>query len=157
MKDKYIYSRPARECITYKECRRLFTYKDGFLTRVVRTSGIGDKCGTVNFNGYLQIRVHGKVYLAHRLIWLYHYKKWPKQIDHINRNRLDNRIENLRDCSQRINMECMKKPVVNDLGERFDSVNDAATAYNVKHSSISNAIYGRMKTCKRRVWRFAAA
>lgn len=49
-------------------------------------------------NGYVVIRVNGKKYKAHRLAWLYVYGSFPKgQIDHINRLRDDNRINNLRD------------------------------------------------------------
>ena len=49
-------------------------------------------------DGYLQMRVLGKYYLAHRLAWLHFYGAWPVHtIDHINRNRSDNRIGNLRD------------------------------------------------------------
>ena len=49
-------------------------------------------------NGYVSIRIQGKAYLAHRLAWLITYGKMPKKdIDHIDRNRQNNRIDNLRE------------------------------------------------------------
>lgn len=52
----------------------------------------------INPTGYRRGRIFGKNYLAHRVIWAIHYGEWPKlHIDHINGNKLDNRIENLRD------------------------------------------------------------
>ena len=56
--------------------------------------------GTTHGSGYRRIVVCGKTYAAHILAWLYvhgHYPQHPQeQIDHINRDRSDNRIENLR-------------------------------------------------------------
>ena len=47
---------------------------------------------------YRNIRLKGKSYLIHRVIWMLVYGKFPEsQIDHINRNGLDNRILNLRE------------------------------------------------------------
>jgi hypothetical protein len=56
----------------------------------------GDRAGCVNTHGYLEIGVDGKRYQAHRLAWFYIYNSWPKELDHINRNRADCRIANLR-------------------------------------------------------------
>jgi hypothetical protein len=39
--------------------------------------------------------VNVKVY-GHRLAWFMHYGYWAKNVQHINKNRVDNRIENLR-------------------------------------------------------------
>ena len=50
-------------------------------------------------DGYVQIKVNGRAFLAHRLAWLWCHGEWPladKDIDHINNDRSDNRIENLR-------------------------------------------------------------
>ena len=66
---------------------------------------IGKKAGCLRKNKYRQIRFDNKIYYEHRLIWLYYYGYLPKQIDHINRNPSDNRIENLRECTQSQN--CM--------------------------------------------------
>jgi hypothetical protein len=56
-------------------------------------------------DGYLIVPFKDRCYLAHRVAWLLFYKKWPDNyIDHINRIKTDNRIENLRDCTQFVNM-----------------------------------------------------
>lgn len=53
--------------------------------------------GAVRANGYIQIAIDYKIYLAHRLAWFYMNGDWPSgEIDHINRERSDNRLTNLR-------------------------------------------------------------
>lgn len=77
---------------------QLFCYQDGKLMRVVDQANkrVGQEAGWVTKHGYRAICVDRKCYLAHKLIYLMHYKTWPDVLDHINSNRLDNRIENLR-------------------------------------------------------------
>ncbi len=50
--------------------------------------------------GYRLAPFRGAPRLAHRLIWLLVYGYWPKEIDHINRDKSDNRLENLRECDR---------------------------------------------------------
>jgi HNH endonuclease len=60
-------------------------------------------CGRV----YPQIRIglDGKLYVASRIAWLMYYGEWPSQlIDHIDGDRMNNRIRNLRDVSHTVNM-----------------------------------------------------
>lgn len=62
--------------------------------------------GTPKGDGYYLIRVNNRLYRAHRLAWFYMYGDWPvKQIDHIDGNRGNNKIKNLRDVSGSKNME----------------------------------------------------
>ncbi len=73
--------------------------------RVADRIKVGDTAGSRhNKTGYLRIRLDGKEYLSHRLAWFYSTGVWPVEIDHINRNQLDNRIDNLRDVSHSVNI-----------------------------------------------------
>lgn len=66
---------------------------------------INSVAGTKSSKGYLRIQIDRKIYPAHRLAWVYVYGAWPKGfIDHINRDRADNRLCNLRDATASENM-----------------------------------------------------
>ena len=55
-------------------------------------------------DGYLTVKVGKRTYKAHRVAWLLYYGDWPNGfIDHINLDKTDNRIENLRDCTRQQN------------------------------------------------------
>lgn len=58
----------------------------------------GTVAGSIHsVQGYIAIDVLSVKYISHRLVWLYIYGVWPDgEIDHINHNRSDNRISNLR-------------------------------------------------------------
>lgn len=60
-----------------------------------------NRAGCVSKRGYIQVRKGRDKFMAHRIIWAMHYGSWPESgIDHINGDRLDNRIENMRDETQ---------------------------------------------------------
>lgn len=65
----------------------------------------GDVAGFVDYTGYAYIKIDRVKYSAHRLAWLYVHGSMPdEQIDHVNNNRSDNRISNLRLASRSQNM-----------------------------------------------------
>lgn len=101
--------------ITQDELRRLVSYDPTtgrFISAVDRHAvRAGQPLGGVAPHGYVQMCLNGKHYYAHRLAWLYVHGDMPKEIDHINRDRSDNRILNLRVVSRsENNMNRAEKP-----------------------------------------------
>ncbi len=97
-----ITAEKLRELVHYdQECGRC-TWK----VRTARRVKVGDVAGCPDGHGYLQIMVQSRLHKAHRLAWLYMCSNWPKdQIDHINRDRSDNRITNLREVTNKQNQQ----------------------------------------------------
>lgn len=85
-------------------------YKDGaiFWKKKPKNSTIqiGDRAGYFyRPKGYRRVKLKGVAYSEHRIIWYLVYGKWPDQdLDHINRNKIDNRVENLREATASMNM-----------------------------------------------------
>lgn len=94
--------------------RRNFDYnQDGTFTRRDRknSNGSHDK------DGYLIIKIKGRQYKAHRLVFAYFNGRLPNgEIDHINHIRDDNRIENLRECNREQNIINTRREPNKDTG-----------------------------------------
>lgn len=95
-------SRSKEAMLQFDEANRIFRYEPEtgkLFWRVWRWRRIkpGDEASTVaTTTGYKIVRVEA-TYLQHRLVWLLHYGEWPNGlIDHINMDKTDNRICNLR-------------------------------------------------------------
>jgi len=76
---------------------------------IINSRNANKEAGVVSNNGYLIVGLKQKWYKVHRIIWLYIYGYFPENcIDHINRNKTDNRIENLREVSNQCNVRNSK-------------------------------------------------
>lgn len=86
--------------LTKDYLQEIFEYKDGNLYWKLpnkRTLIQGKKAGSIRKDGYVCIGVNKKIYKAHRLIFMMFNGYMPLEVDHINGDKNDNRIENLRE------------------------------------------------------------
>ena len=113
--------------ITQDYLKKIFDYKDGVLIRKVKTSNrtkIGDVVGSNNGNGYLRSSILGKYIYIHKVIFMFHFGYFPNEIDHIDGNPKNNKIENLREATHLQNgknLPLRKSNKIGISGVRFDS------------------------------------
>lgn len=97
--------------LTIERLRELLRYEPstGDFVRLVSTSSnarAGMVAGSAKKDGYIKIRVDGRIYAAHRLAWLYMTGEWPEHhIDHVNGDSYDNRWANLRNVDRHTNLQ----------------------------------------------------
>ena len=130
--------------------RKLFNYNEftGLLTWKIKSAKnikVGDEAGTIGSHGYIQVTIKGKLYLVHRIIWLWYYGYLPENlIDHKNRNKIDNCIKNLRETTQICNLRNTGNISSNTSGIKgvcFDKRDEKWTTYimvNKKHRSLGS-------------------
>jgi hypothetical protein len=98
----------------------------GLFTRTFK-NGNAKPVGSINTKGYVCIPLNSVKYVAHRLAWLWVHGNFPNgQIDHINGDKQDNRIANLRVVTNKQN--CENKPLQKNSTSGFVGVNWKASA-----------------------------
>lgn len=108
----------------------LFEDKDGGLY----WRKTGKKAGTLHRTKYIQVGIDGKSYNAHRLMFMLHYGWVPEVIDHIDGNRSNNKIENLRPATWTQNLQNMKLRPNNKSGCKNVSWSSAKQKWAVQLS-----------------------
>lgn len=147
------YMKNSYPDLDYKSISEILNYDEltGKITWKVKRANnisIGQVAGVIDKNGYRRIKIRPKLYLAHRIAWLLHHKEWPKNlIDHINMNRDDNRISNLREATKSQNMMNTKKYQTNTSGIKGVSWHKRDKVYRADITIMGKHIYvGRYKT-----------
>jgi len=129
---------------TQEKLRELLEYNadtGSFVWRrpIARCLKAGDPAGYVTNRGYRIISVLGRPYMAHRLAWLYVHGHWPAgEIDHVNHDRLDCRIKNLREATRSQNLGNMRRSHKNNSGHKgvcWDRSRNKWVAYIGGHST----------------------
>ena len=133
-----------KELVHYDPDTGIFIWKKRTSNRIK----IGNVVGNLHKYGYIEMRVDGERCLAHRLAWLYVYGYMPKLIDHINRDKKDNRIKNLREANYSQNALNSKIRSDNSSGAKcvyFDKKNKSwevkiKKEYIKKYKTLEEAI-----------------
>lgn len=127
---------------TLEQLKAVVTYDpDTGIFRHARNNGparIGKEVGKSGPMGYRRVNLLGRHVYVHRLAWFYVYGVWPREIDHINQNKQDNGIANLRDISHSENMANRK---------RWRTTHPVKGVKLTKHSThqVSISVHGRPK------------
>ena len=119
----------------------IFTWK---INKAKRTN-IGDIAGWSD-NGYREIEINDKKYKAHRLAWLYVYGEMPKKlIDHVDGNRSNNKISNLREATYQTNNENYKTPKTNKSGVKnvswYKNINKWVVSISIRKTKKTVGYY----------------
>jgi hypothetical protein len=104
-------SEKLRQILDYNPETGLFVWKSG-----VKSNFLNKQAGCRRkIDDCIVIGIKGKSYLAHHLAWLFVYGEFPKhEIDHINQDRSDNKISNLRDVDHRTNCQNYRRATKNN-------------------------------------------
>ena len=147
-----------RNPIDVDRCNELFEYRDGQLIRKVKASDNakkGDVAGMVDKKGYRMVRVDYILLKVSRIIYaMHHGDPEERDVDHINQDRSDDRIENLRLVTHQVNQRNQAKHKSNKSGFTGVSWNKENRKWDARINNEVRKIYlGRFKKKRDAIFR----
>lgn len=146
------------DVISAREALELFSYDaaTGMVTRKVKRGGralAGAQVGSDDMHGYKTVRINRRSYKVHRLVWLMTHGVWPAgDVDHINGDRSDNRLCNLRDVPRAVNLQNQTKAPNNKSTGVLGVYRDGASFYSrisVANKSIHLGTFPTIEEARR--------
>jgi len=125
-----------KEMLTYKDGKLYWKNRVGFQAYLN-----GKEAGGYDKNGYIRLRVNETLMFSHRVIYFLHYGCWPRQIDHKNRIKDDNRIENLRACTASENRTNVANKINESIYGRNVSKKSNTGKYRVRLTKFGKEIH----------------
>ena len=130
--------------LTEEQANKYFTYDEEvgkLLWKVAKgRARVGHVAGYIDRRGYRVVKIDGKLYKIHRLVFLINKGYLPKVLDHINNDRADNRIENLRPANLYQNSQNSKLRFDNTSGIKGVSLHKVTKKWEAKVQA-----YGKRK------------
>ncbi|MFA5186969.1 MAG: HNH endonuclease [Patescibacteria group bacterium] len=124
-------TKPTRERLV-----ELFDYSPitgELIGRVTRANNLaGTIAGSVNARGHVNVGVDGVMLAAHQIVFMIHRGYYPSEIDHANRVKTDNRMENLRECVSKDNKGNISLLRNNVSGYRGVSLNNQSQKWHAQ-------------------------
>lgn len=152
--------------LTAEDVRGLFDYEAG----VFRWKKNGAIAGYAINTGYRAIKINGHQYVVHKLVWLYVYGIWPSgPLDHVDCNKSNNKIENLRLADASLNAANISVRPDNALSRKGVQLHKATGKYRARifikgkhislglHHKIEDAVSAYAKAAKEHFGEYARA